>query len=227
MAMKIALIGLGRFGQLLRDILNDQDITTFDKHDSLDNLNRFDTIFLTVPIHTFDAVIQEIAPQLKPGTTVIDTCSVKIYPTDCMKKYLSDDITIIATHPLFGPDSYYRSHHNKMMMHCAQGNIASYDHWKHYFAQKNISIIEMTPDDHDRYAAYSQGVTHLIGRTLQKADIQSTPIDTLGFTQLLTIMNQTCHDSIALFHDLQLYNPYTKECQKHIKKALTELIENP
>lgn len=221
--MKTALIGFGRFGRLLSDILRDQDITTFDKNDTLDNLNLFDTLFLTIPIHTFETAVQKIAPHLKPGATVIDTCSVKIYPTECMKKYLNDTITIIATHPLFGPDSYYRSHDNRMMMHFAHGDKTSYDHWKNYFSQKNINIIEMTPDDHDRYAAYSQGVTHLIGRTLQKAQIQSTPIDTLGFTQLLNIMNQTCHDSIELFHDLQRHNPYTKAWQERIQRALEEL----
>lgn len=222
--MKTALIGFGRFGRLLRDILCDQDITTFDKNDALDKLNTFDTIFLTVPIHTFEGVVQKMAPHLKPGTTVIDTCSVKIYPTECLKKYLNDNITIIATHPLFGPDSYYRSHDNKMTMHFVSGDKISYDHWSHCFSQKNIQVIEMTPDEHDRYAAYSQGVTHLIGRTLQKAHIQSTPIDTLGFTQLLNIKNQTCHDSIELFHDLQSYNPYTKESQECIQRALEELI---
>lgn len=225
--MKIALIGFGRFGRLLNDILkNDQSITTFDKDDPLEHLDRFDVIFLTIPIHEFESIIQKIALQLKPGTTVIDTCSVKLYPTHCMTTHLGHDITIIATHPLFGPDSYYQSQDNRMMMHFVRGDKIQYDYWKQYFSQKNIRMIEMTPDDHDRYAAYSQGLTHLIGRVLQKADIKPTPIDTLGFTQLLKIMNQTCHDSLELFHDLQAYNPYTKECQETIKKAFTALI-NP
>ena len=225
--MQIAIIGFGRFGRLLHDILkHDHDITTFDKHDALDKLDTFETIFLTVPIRAFKATVQQIAPQLKSGATVIDTCSVKLYPVECMQTELGKDITIIATHPLFGPDSYYHSQHNNMMMHFVRGDDKKYHGWLQYFSSNHITITEITPDEHDRYAAYSQGVTHLIGRTLQQAHITPTPIDTLGFTQLLTIMNQTCNDSMELFTDLQTYNPYTKQAQEAVLQAMNKLIKD-
>ena len=69
----------------------------------------------------------------------------------------------------------------------------------------------MTPDEHDRIAASSQGITHFIGRVLKEAGVRSTKINTLGFNELLGVIEQTCNVSWDLFRDLQKYNPYTKE----------------
>ena len=67
----------------------------------------------------------------------------------------------------------------------------------------------MTPDAHDKDAAMSQGITHFIGRFLCESGISSTKINTLGFNELLGVIEQTCNDSWDLFKDLQNYNPYT------------------
>ena len=69
----------------------------------------------------------------------------------------------------------------------------------------------MTPDEHDKVAASSQGITHFIGRVLKEAGVRSTEINTLGFNDLLGVIEQTCNDSWDLFRDLQKYNPYTSE----------------
>ena len=69
----------------------------------------------------------------------------------------------------------------------------------------------MTPDEHDKMAASSQGITHLIGRALNESGVRSTEINTLGFNELLCVIEQTCNDSWDLFQDLQIYNPYTNE----------------
>ena len=41
--------------------------------------------------------------------------------------------------------------------------------------------------------------------------MRSTEINTLGFNDLLGVIEQTCNDSWDLFRDLQKYNPYTGE----------------
>ena len=66
-------------------------------------------------------------------------------------------------------------------------------------------------DEHDRIAASSQGITHFIGRVLDESGVRSTDINTLGFNELLGVIEQTCNDSWDLFSDLQKFNPYTNE----------------
>ena len=78
----------------------------------------------------------------------------------------------------------------------------------------------MTPDAHDKGAAMSQGITHFIGRVLSESGISSTKINTLGFNELLGVIEQTCNDSWNLFKDLQNYNPYTAEMIEKLEENI-------
>jgi prephenate dehydrogenase len=72
-------------------------------------------------------------------------------------------------------------------------------------------------------AASSQGITHFIGRVLSEAGVVSTPINTLGFNDLLAVIEQTCNDSWDLFRDLQKYNPYTNEMIDNLIGEISKL----
>lgn len=221
--MQIGIVGYGRFGKLLHQLLKPSfDVVCIDKGDALTSLTPCETIFICVPIREFETTVTQLA-KLKLSAVIIDTCSVKTYPVSCMLEQFEPNTPIIATHPLFGPDSYNQEHTNRMMMHAVQHADNPYLFWKSFFESLKIDIIEMTPDEHDQYAARSQGITHLLGRCLQHMNIKSTPIDTLGFERLLGIMNQTCNDSWDLFYDLQRYNPYTKPLVAEIESSLNHL----
>lgn len=237
----VAILGYGRFGKVLAELLK-KDFTVFiyDKAKSASKTPSFvslekaleaQTIFIAVPISACANLIEKIAKKLKPGTTVIDVCSVKVEPVKIMKKFLPKNIDIIATHPMFGPDSIKINSNLKMMMHKVRDQNQQYEFWKHYFAKKKIQIIEMTPKEHDKKAAFSQGITHYLGRILEDMNLKETEIDTTGFKKLLSIKDQTCNDSWQLFCDLQNYNPYSKNMQKKfeaaIKKITKELINSP
>jgi prephenate dehydrogenase len=51
-----------------------------------------------------------MAPALRPGQLIIDTCSVKERPLEWMLEELPDHVQIVGTHPLFGPDSGQERH---------------------------------------------------------------------------------------------------------------------
>jgi prephenate dehydrogenase len=48
------------------------------------------------------------------------------------------------------------------------------------FESERCKMIEMSCEQHDRYAASSQFITHLTGRILGQQGLESTPIDTRG-----------------------------------------------
>lgn len=224
----VGILGYGRFGQVLKNLLSsDFAMTVYDPNyknsDALATVLAAKTIFVAVPIRQFEETIKNIASQLQPGTTVIDVCSVKIYPVQIMQKYLPENIGIIATHPLFGPDSIQETRELKIMMHPTRDIHHCFNDWKNTFKKKNLTILEMTPDEHDRFAAQSQGITHFIGRSLEAAKIISTPIDTLGFQKLLSLKQQTCQDTFELFTDLLHFNPYSHQTLSHFLHA-TEML---
>ena len=218
----IGIIGYGRFGAILESLLKqDFSLKIYDPNASrFDNVLDTSAIFVAVPIRHFETVIREIAPKIAPHTTIIDVCSVKIYPVNIMKQYLLPSVGIIATHPLFGPDSIKNGYPSKMVMYPVRHNGEQYHAWKTFFSKKKIHVLEMAPEEHDQLAAKSQGITHFIGRALEKMGAVPTPIDTAGYATLLKTMEQTCHDSRELFLDLQRFNPYTKKAIEALEMAI-------
>ena len=116
---KTAIIGFGRFGELLANLGK----STFDiyvvetdpmrrqvaetngfKLLPFESLSDMEFIFLAVPISQIADTIRQLAAMVDEGHTVIDLCSVKVYPARLMEKYLTKS-QLLATHPMFGPDS--------------------------------------------------------------------------------------------------------------------------
>ncbi len=67
-------------------------------------------------------------------------------------------------------------------------------------------MVEMSCEDHDRIAASTQFMTHTVGRILGSMDLGSTAIDTKGFQSLLSLVDNTTHDSFDLYYGLFMYN---------------------
>ena len=230
----VGIIGFGRFGKVLANILQRGfAIKAYDPKPAgpfpgvqfldLDTVLNEKVVFIAVPIRHFESVIADISTKLKKETTLIDVCSVKSYPVNIMLKILPDHIGVIATHPMFGPDSYMSNSNLKMMINNTRDLYNQYSFWKRFFSDQSIQIIEMTPDQHDRLAAKTQGVTHFLGRMLKEFGIKKTNIDTQGFRDLLDLVGQTCNDTWELYTDLQLYNPYTEDMVEKLKASTNKL----
>ena len=48
-------------------------------------------------------------------------------------------------------------------------------------------------------------------------------MNTMGFNELLGVIEQTCNDSWDLFRDLQKYNPYTNEMIDNLIDEISKL----
>ena len=230
----IGIIGFGRFGKILANILqkgfaikayDPKIIGEFSRVEftDLESILKEKVIFISVPIREFESVITEISPNLSEGTTIIDVCSVKKHPTKIMENNLAENIGIIATHPMFGPDSFISNNRLKMMMSNTRNVYDQFKFWRQFFTDQGIQVIEMSPDQHDHMAAQTQGVTHFLGRMLKEYGIRKTTIDTQGFRDLLDLVDQTCNDTWELYTDLQLYNPYTNDMIDKLKLATVSL----
>ncbi len=232
---RIGIIGYGRFGQTLAQLLQqDFAVSVFDVNQinlpkplqavSLEELACLETIFLAVPIRAFADIVQQLAPLLTARHSVIDVCSVKVYPVQIMQQYLPSNVDIIATHPLFGPDSVQQES-LKWVLHSVRDQYQRFDAWQTYFKKRCWQTISMTPEEHDQYAARTQAITHFIGRSLKASGAAASPIDTLGYQKLLQVMEQTCHDSVDLFHDLIQYNPYAKVALEEFLQVAEDLVK--
>jgi len=233
----IGVIGFGRFGQFLTRHLNRDfpvivsEINPGVRHADFTDLvfkslaevcQRSDCLFLCVPINRFESLVDEIAPHVRRGMTILDVCSVKEHPAKVMReKLLLTGVDVIATHPMFGPDSGSNGLGGlKLVMSPVSVPGDAYRFWQQYFADLGLQVIEMSPVDHDRRAAYTQGITHYVGRVLKRLELSPTSIDTKSYGMLLSIIDQTCNDTLELFRDLHTYNRFTSEMRTKFVQAL-------
>ena len=231
---KVSIIGFGRFGAMLHSLLSKGfEVDVFDKNSidnsdvnevSLEDALQNETIFIAVPIRDFENLVKEISKKISSGKTVIDVCSVKVFPKKVMLDNLSNETDIIATHPLFGPDSLKDSG-SVMTMESVRNTFGRYDFWKNYFESQNISIEEISAEEHDMMAARSQGLTHFVGRVIDDFGTNQTRIDTEGYKALHKLVNQTCNDTWELFEDIQNFNPFTKKMISELNESFEKISE--
>ncbi len=237
--MKLGVYGLGRFGAFWAGSLAKKtQVFGYSRSSrpdvpgmalcSFEELCSCDVIVLCVAISAMESALDKLAPAVKPGCLVMDTCSVKMEPVRLMKEKLPETVNIIATHPMFGPDSGKNGIRGLPLVfspvRCTEEQEKSL---RSFFSDMKLDVIEMTPEEHDREAAYTQGITHFIGRVLNDLNLKPSKIGTLGYKKILEIVEQTCNDPYQLFLDLQKYNPYTREMREKLMASISQFLKLP
>ncbi len=233
---KIGVYGLGRFGQFWADMLS-RDFTVIGYNRSQRDTGNItlgsqeevltcDAVFFCVSISSFQEVLSQCAEKIGKDTVVFDTCSVKCYPAQIMSELLPKGTEMIATHPMFGPDSGRNGLAGLPIVFSPLScSIKTSSFWKEYFQSIGLDVMEMSPEQHDREAAVTQGITHVIGRVLGSLELQPSRISTLGYKKILEVVEQTCNDPYQLFMDLQHYNPYTHSMRLRLKESLDKVMD--
>jgi prephenate dehydrogenase/prephenate dehydratase len=241
---QVGVIGLGRFGafwaaRLSQDfsvLATDIDASKADQTE-LEQVTFTDlktlcescsTLFICTPISLLHPLLTEIKEWVRPGTTLIDTCSVKSEPARHMQTVFADgEVELIASHPMLGPDSGKESWKDLpiAVWPLNPEHSRRYAQWNSWFVAQGLKLLEISPDEHDRMAAYGQGVTHFIGRVLDELNLQATPLDSRGTKILRMLTEQTSNDSWELFQDLQVRNPYTRDMRLELENALNKVYD--
>ncbi len=235
----IGLIGYGRFGRLTVRHMSpefkvvvytraaDKDADINDAGASLVSLEEACAqriVILSVPISAMPATLERIAPLLAPKTIVADVCSVKEKPAQWMQSLLPEHVEILATHPMFGPDSAAKSPAGHKIVLCPVRIAAHrYQRIKQWLAEKQMVVIETTPTLHDQKIAVTLSLTHFIGRGLAKFGAPPIDIDTEGYRRLLHILGVVNNDTWQLFEDMHRFNPYAREKRKAFMDAMAAI----
>ena len=235
---QVGIVGFGRFGRTLYRLLKDDfEVVLYNRSEikansqelgpnttvskDLQEVYSSDVIFYSVPISQFETVVADHKKYFESRHLLIDVLSVKLHPAAVFKKHLAGTKTqALLTHPMFGPDSSQGGFGGlPVIMDKFMTEDENYTFWKNYFQSKQLRVVEMSADEHDRVAANSQGVTHFLGRLLDEYKFDESPIDTMGAQKLQEIKRQTVNDTWQLFNDLQHYNPHTKKMRLKIGEA--------
>lgn len=235
----IGLIGYGRFGRLtVTHLAPDGEVVVHTRSTdkaadiaraggrlvSLEEACAQRMVILCVPISAMQATLKSIAPLLAPDTIVADVCSVKVQPAQWMRTLLPPSVSILATHPMFGPDSAAASLAGHKIVLCPE-RIAPqrYQRITRRLKRKGLVLIETTPTEHDRKIAVSLALTHFIGRSLAEFGATPLDIDTEGYKRLLHILEVVNNDTWQLFEDMYRYNPYANETRRAYMAAMERI----
>ncbi|TNE46759.1 MAG: prephenate dehydrogenase/arogenate dehydrogenase family protein [Deltaproteobacteria bacterium] len=237
-SLSIGIVGHGHFGALLSQIFQmhwgQSKLRVYAPEQTPDQATFFeladvcqsDLLFLCVPISSMTHVLQTVATLLGEQTTVLDVCSVKMFAVEQMKAILGEERRMIATHPMFGPQSTKQGtdfYDLNMVMHNLSAPAFVYDVVMQFWRNLGVNVVEMTPEDHDRYAAYSINYNHLMGRVGESIGLQTTPIDTKGFRVIYDALQYVTNDTWELFRDMQQHNPFAQEMREKVKVAMAQI----
>ncbi len=236
--MEMGIIGFGRFGKLMAYYLA-KDFRVYVSSRSnkekeikgagaipatLEEVCKKGIVIPSVPISEFEATLKKITPLLKKGSLVIDVCSVKEYPAEVMKRVLPKNAQILATHPMFGPDSAAGSLQGRKIVLCKIRIPAKrYESIKGCLRKKGLVIIETTPENHDKEIANSLVLTHFIGRSLIDFGAKEIGIDTKGYRKMMEVMKYVENDTWQLFKDMNHYNKYSKKVRQEFIEAVARV----
>ena len=234
--MNVGVYGLGRFGAFWAELLAKHfPVTAWSRNAdrpappgvrrvSLPELFQADIVWLCPAISSMDEVLTEIAPLVRPGQVIADTCSVKIVPSKLMLERLPGHAQLLATHPMFGPDSAKAGLEGlPVVLHDLRGAAEPLAFWKQTFTNLGMNVLLLTPEEHDQAAAYTQGVTHFLGRVLDDMGLAPHSIATRGYQRLLDLVQQTCNDPFQLFLDMQHFNPHTPAMRADLKRSMERI----
>lgn len=236
----IGILGFGRFGRLTAHYLAQEfPVVVYTRSDKAREiaacgarLDAFEAVcqqqivILCMPISAMQATLRQAAPLLRADALVVDVCSVKVYPVQWMRELLPDSVSILPTHPMFGPDSAAHSLQGRKIVICPERlDRRRYEKIKGWLASRGLVVIEATAREHDEKIAVSLSLTHFIGRSLSAFGAGELDIDTEGYQRLMHILGVVGHDTWQLFQDMNTYNPYAKEKRQAFIDAMIDIHE--
>jgi prephenate dehydrogenase len=222
----VGLIGLGRFGAMAyRYLEKAAEVRVYDADSerlelcrdaaSFEQTIRADAVVLAVPISSLREVCRRMAPALRPGQLIIDTCSVKERPLHWMVQELPDRVQILGTHPLFGPDSGKAGISGLKIALCpVRVEEELYRQVKGFLSSLGLQVVETTAEEHDVQIARTQAVFHLIAQAFKRLGWGSEEISTPGPDTFFKLVRTVQNDTEQLFVDLQLQNRYASQLRQ-------------
>ncbi|BCH22491.1 prephenate dehydrogenase [Mesorhizobium sp. L-8-3] len=225
----LGIVGFGAFGRLMArhlrpyfrlcaydpsppapDVAGFEDITFAD----LETVARSPVVVLAMPVDRIRETVAAMAPHMQPGALVLDVGSVKSMPAGIMKQGLPDNVDVVATHPLFGPQSAVDGIAGLKIAVCPIRGGQGRRVIAFLKRRLRLDVIVTTPEAHDREVAAAQGLTHLIAKVLVRMEPLPTAMTTRSFDLIMEAVGMVRHDTAEVFHAIERANPHAHDVRR-------------
>lgn len=235
--MKILILGAGKMGSFLTDVLSFQHETAvYDvnpqklrfvyhtlRFTSLDEIKEFKpelVINAATVKYTLEA-FRQVMPVLPKECILSDIASVK---TGLKDFYEQSGFRYVSTHPMFGPtfaNLDNLSKENAIII--SEGDYMGRIFFKDLYSSLKLNIFEYTFDEHDETVAYSLSIpfvsTFVFSAVMKHQDAPGTT-----FKRHMDIARGLLNEDDYLLQEI-LFNPRTPGQVEGIRRELKELFE--
>lgn len=235
---KLGLFGLGAFGRLIVKHLSAYfDIYAHDpspkskafakRHNvtlcTVEEAASCPIIILATPIRTLKALAIAIAPHLMPNALVIDVGSVKLKPAKWLVEALPPSVSIVCTHPLFGPQSAFKGIHDLEIVICPVRVRRLNPIVKFCRETLDLKVSIATPEEHDKALAAVQGLTHMIAKVMSALEPLPSVHTTRSYDLMMQGIGLVQGDSDELFMSIERDNPFAQDIRKRFFSEIDSL----
>lgn len=229
----IGIIGYGDFGKLVADVMGGtHTIKAYSRNNAKvpDNIRAAfeevcacDYVVPTIPLRAYDTVLAEVAKHIGPQTVLVDVCSVKVNPAERVKKHLPDT-PLVATHPLFGPQTIQNGIAGHVFVLCDDVSDATQsDKLADFALSLGLDVVRMTAQEHDEQMAQVHALTFFVARTLLNMGVSDVALHTPSFGKLLGLIELERSHTQDLFETIQLGNPFASKIRQAFLDEATKI----
>jgi prephenate dehydrogenase len=237
--MTFGIIGYGAFGKLLADVLSEHGEVYVYSHNmkeapknakfvlaSFEDVALKDIVILAVNLENLDKTSKKLHEFVSEDTVVMDVCSVKSEPLKILQKNLGRHKKILATHPLFGPQTAKDGTVAGKNIVVCPPDFEGKDEIIEFFKNElELNVIQMSAEEHDKEMAWVHALTFFVGRGLMELNPPKSKLSTGYYQKLLDLVELESSHSIELFNTVQRGNPFATEIRSKFIKELQEIDE--
>ena len=229
--VSVGIIGYGSFGSFLARKLDKRvNVKVFSPNNdvpkswtaSFDQVAMCDYVIPAIPLSAYEEVLLKLQKITPETTIIVDICSIKERPIELIQKYLPGN-PLIATHPLFGPESAEKSLKGFPIILCEESHDAPLELVKIFLGSLGLDCKIMTAAEHDHLMAKLQSLTFFLARALERIGVKDLPIMTPSYMKLVSLADLEQHHSDELFKTIQAGNKFAKPMREQLLNELNAL----
>jgi prephenate dehydrogenase len=170
---------------------------------------------------------ETILGNLKQDALFVDTLSVKLPFMNAVAGRLPARIEVVSINPMFAPALGFQGQSVAVVEVRRAGHA---DHFLELLQKWGASLQMLSAEQHDRYAALLQTVTHAailaFGLALRRLDYDLEtvlPVMTPPHRAMLALLARILSASPEVYWDIQVQNPCAPEARQALESGLQEL----
>ena len=190
-----------------------------------DCARQADAVIVNVPIEHTEDVIRAIGPLMHAGQLLVDNAGVKSRPITTMLANTDPAVEILSIHTMFGASVESLRGQNIISVPTVRSGPMAQE-FEDILYKHGAHITRATPDEHDMYVTFTQGLEHMDG-VAKLATVFELAGDPANLESFSTPNSRRAAEIYERIHagDHHLYATMLKE-NPHILKTLEAYLRN-